>query len=595
VTRDQVIIFGILAAMMTLFLWDRLRYDIVALLALLAAVLTGIIPADKAFSGFSNQVIPLIAGALVVSAAVGRSGLIESCLRRAEPLMRTTSSQVAVLTTAVALLAGFMKNVGALAIFMPVAIQVAQLGRRSASQLLMPLGFAALIGGSMTLIGTSPNILISGLRQELLGAPFEMFDFFPAAAATVVAGLVFLAFGWRLIPRRQPRTPPESLFRVEDYTTEARIPAGASVVGKTVAELEALAENRAAVVAIIRERFRRYVPAGNWTLYEGDVLVLESGPHALEQVVAAAGLELVGSEPLGEKPEDKPQDAESVGSVEAVVTPDSQMIGASTAALQLRERFGVNLLAVSRRGHRTSARLRRVRFRAGDVVVLQGHLAAMPEKLAELGCLPLAARDVQLGRPRKAVLPIAILAAAILAASVEIVPPAVAFVAAAVAVALGRLLTLKEIYTTIEWPILVLLGALIPVGEAVQHTGAAELVASALSTAAGSLPALAVLALVMATTMIVTPFLHHAAAVIVMGPIAASLADRLGLHVDPFLIAVAIGANSDFLSPIGHQCNTLVMGPGGYRFGDYWHLGLPLSLIVLAVGAPMIAVFWPLR
>jgi di/tricarboxylate transporter len=592
VTLDQAVMIAILVAMMVLFVWERFRYDIVALLALLAAVLCGVIPADRAFSGFSNPVIPLIAGALVVSAAVARSGIVEEFLRHAEKLMRTTTSQVLVLSASVALLSGFMKNVGALAIFMPIAIQAARRRGHSPSELLMPLGFAALIGGSMTLIGTSPNILISSLRVELEGAPFEMFDFFPVAFGTVLAALVVLSLGWRLIPRgRQAQVPPEQLFDIEDYTTEARIPAGAPIIGKTVADLEGLAEDQATVAAIIREGFRRYVPAANWTLYEDDVLVLESDPHALERIVAEGGLELVGSKPIS----DRPEDAETIGSIEAVVTGDSQMVGCSPAQLSLRERFGVNLLAISRRGERSVVRMRRFRFRPGDVVVLQGHVATMPERLAELGCLPLAGRNVQLGRKRSTALPLVILAAAVLAASFEIVPVAVAFVAAAVAVAVFRVLTLKEVYDTIEWPILILLGALIPVGEAVQHTGLTDLAAAGLSTLAASLPGDAALAIIMVVTMIATPFLHHAAAVLVMGPIAAGLATRLGYHVDPFLMAVAIGANSDFLSPVGHQCNTLVMGPGGYRFTDYWHLGLPLSIAVVCVAVPLIGFFWPLH
>jgi di/tricarboxylate transporter len=591
-TRDQILIFVILGVMLTLFIWDRLRYDLVALLALLATVLTGIIPGEKAFQGFSNPVIALIAGALVVSAAVGRSGVIEAVIRRIGPWMKSTSAQVTILGSLVAALSGFMKNIGALATFLPVAIQIAQRYDRSPSCVLMPLGFAALIGGSITLIGTSPNILISGIRQQLEGAPFEMFDFLPVGLGITVLGLAFLSFGWRLLPGgRKAATSPDALFKIEDYTTEVRIPAGSPMIGKTVGDLEHLAEGEITVPAIIREKYRRYVPARNWTLFEDDVLVVESDPHVLEKVVASAGLELVGSKQLAEDM----ADSETIGTVEAVVTSDSMMVGQSPADLRLRERFRVNLLAVSRRGRRNVVRLRRAKFQAGDVVVLQGNLDHMPDTLATLGCLPLAARNLQLGRPRKTFLPILILAAAIAAASFELVPAAVAFVTAATAVALFRIVTLREVYDSIEWPILVLLGALIPVGEAVQHTGATDLIAGWLLSVTGSLPGFAVLGVVMATTMLVTPILHHAAAVIVMGPVAASLAQKLGFHIDPFLIAVAIGANSDFLSPIGHQCNTLVMGPGGYRFGDYWRLGLPLSTIVLLVGVPLIVFFWPLK
>jgi di/tricarboxylate transporter len=591
-TTPQILIFAILAAMLVLFLWDRLRYDVIALLALLASVLTGVIPPDKAFSGFSNEVVPLIAGALVVSTAIGNSGLVDSLVRRISPYLKSPDLQVGVLVALVTVLSAFMKNIGALAIFLPVAFQLAQHERRSASEFLMPLSFGSLVGGLATLIGTSPNILIAGIRQELVGTPFSMFDFTPVGAGIAVCGVAFLAFGWRLLPRdRKPQASPETFFKIEDYTAEATLPAGSPMVGRTVGDLEALGEGELRIAAIIREQSRRYVPASGWMLFANDILVIESAPHLLDSVVETAKLELVGSKDLPEETEH----AGDLGNVEAVVTGDSVMVGASSAQLHLRERYGVNLLAMSRRGRRTTARLRSIRFKAGDVVVLQGPLDAMPDTLAALGCLPLAERNLRFGKPRQQVLSLVILAAAMIASALEIVPVAVAFVAAATLVALFRILTLREIYDAIEWPILVLLGALIPVGEAVRHTGATDLIAHWISSLAVLMPGFGALALVMLITMLLTPILHHAAAVIVMGPVAAALAKQLGFAVDPFLMAVAVGAGSDFLSPIGHQCNTLVLGPGGYRFADYWRLGLPLSTIVLVVGVPLIVIVWPLH
>lgn len=591
-TTQQILIFAILAAMLVLFLWDRLRYDVVALLALLAAVLTGIIPPDKAFAGFSNEVVPLIAGALVVSTAIGNSGLVDSLVRRIAPYLKSPDLQVGALVALVTMLSAFMKNIGALAIFLPVAFQLAQREHRSPSEFLMPLSFGSLVGGLATLIGTSPNILIAGIRKELVGEPFSMFDFTPVGAGIAVCGIAFLAFGWRLLPRgRKPQTSPEAVFKLEDYTAEAMVPADSPMVGRTVGDLEALGEGELRITAIIREQSRRYVPASGWTLFENDILVIESAPHLLDSVVETAKLELVGSKDLPSET----QRAGNLGNVEAVVTADSVMVGASSAQLRLRERYGVNLLAMSRQGRRTTARLRSIRFKAGDVVVLQGAVAAMSDTLARLGCLPLAERNLRFGKPRQQVLSLAILAVAMIVSALEIVPVAVAFVAAATLVALFRILTLREVYDAIEWPILVLLGALIPVGEAVRYTGATDLIAGWISSLVVHLPGFGALALIMLITMLLTPILHHAAAVIVMGPVAAALAKQLGFAIDPFLMAVAVGAGSDFLSPIGHQCNTLVLGPGGYRFADYWRLGLPLSTIVLVVGVPLIMVVWPLR
>ncbi len=599
-THQQIIIFAILGGMLVLFVWDRLRYDVVALLALLAAVLTGIIPPEHAFRGFSNEVIPLIAGALVVSAAIGNSGLIEALIRRLSPILATADLQIGVLVAIVTALSAFMKNIGALAIFLPIAIQVAEKNGRSASEFLMPLSFGSLLGGLVTLIGTSPNILIAGIRAQLEGAPFRMFDFTPVGLGIALCGVAFLTFGWRLLPRgRQAPSPKEERFTIGDYTSELSIPLDSPMVGQTVGDLEAKGEGALAVRAVIRGELRHPAPGTDWTLLANDVLVVESDPHLLANIVAAAKLTLVGSKKIpGEVKKELSQEEKSAGRtgvVEAVITENSPMIGASATQLRLRERYGVNLLAMSRRGRRTTARLRRTPFRSGDVVVLQGDRESMTVTLADLGCLPLAERNLRLGKPRQVVLPLLILAAAMIAAASGIVTAAIAFVAAALLIALLGILTLNEIYERIEWPILILLGALIPVGEAVRETGAADLIAGTISMLAAIFPPFAMLGIVLVITMLLTPILHHAAAVIVMGPVAASIATRLGLAIDPFLMAVAVGAGCDFLSPIGHQCNTLVLGPGGYRFRDYWRLGLPLSMIVVAVGVPLIMVFWPLR
>lgn len=590
-TTHQIFAFGILVLMLVLFIWDRWRYDIVALIALMASVACGILPADRAFSGFGNPLLPLIAAVLVVSAAIGKSGIVETLIRPLAQRSSATAVQVLVLTTAVGFLSAIVKNVGALAIFLPIAIQLARRSGRSASSLLMPMAFGSLLGGMMTLIGTSPNLIVSSIRQQAYGAPFRMFDFLPVGLALTLLGILLVTLGWRFIPRRQSQTPPEGQFRIEDSFAEARVPEGSAFIGRTVAELEELAEGDMTVTAILREQDRRYVPAGYWRLYAEDVLVLQCDATVLERVVTKAQLELVGSEDVS------PSDLRTadVVTVEAVVTADSRMAGASPTELRLRQQFGVSLLAASQRGRIARARLRGIRFAVGDVVVLQGNALAMPDALKTLGLLPLAERRLALGRSRDLVMPIVLLLAAVALSATELAPPAIAFTGAAVAIAMLRILTLREIYDSIEWPILILLGALIPVGEAVRDSGSTALVAGALSHLSAILPPLGVLTALVIVTMIVTPLLHHAAAVIIMGPIAVSLAARLGLHGDPFLMAVAVGASCDFLTPIGHQNNALVMGPGGYRFTDYWRLGLPLSILVAAVGPSLIAAFWPLR
>ncbi|HEX3864808.1 MAG TPA: SLC13 family permease [Stellaceae bacterium] len=622
-TRDQILTFAILGGMIVLFLSNRVRFDLVGLLGLLAAVLAGIVPADKAFSGFANPVLPLIGAALVVSAAIGQSGAIEILLRWMNPVLRIKGLQVGLLVACVTILSAFMKNVGALAIFLPAAIQVARRSDRSPSEFMMPLAFASLIGGSSTLIGTSPNLLISSVRQNLEGQPFAMFDFMPVGAGIAIAGVVFLAFGWRLIPQRRGSQGGDVAFKVEDYTSELRVGPNSGYEGRSVGEIEEISGGAITITAVIRANTGRRVPSRHWRLEREDIVVVEAEPQAIEQLARDGNLEVVGSEiaptpqavaapAKDEDDKDKDRDNDkdddtaekpakheprpaALEVAEAVITPGSPLIGRSAVELHLRELYGVNVLAVSRRGKRDRSRLRRLRFQLGDVVVFQGYPDSIYDTLAALGCLPLAERQLKLGRPRRLTLALIILGIAMLVSGFELVPVAIAFVAAALAIALLHLVTLDEAYEAIEWPILVMIGAMIPVGESVSKTGTAELVATGLAHLADILPSYGMLGMILVTTMLITPLLHHAPAVLVMGPIAASLAQKLGYHVDPFLMAVAIGAGSDFLSPVGHQSNTLVMGPGGYRFSDYWHLGLPMSFLVVALGVPLILIFWPLH
>jgi len=589
-TLDQTLAFAIVIAMMALFAWGRWRYDLVAAVALLAAVIVGIVPPDQAFKGFSDDIVIIVASALVVSAAVARSGVVERVVRMLGPYLTTITRQIVALVGSVTLLSGFVKNIGALAMLMPIAFQLARRTGTSPSSLLMPMSFGALLGGIVTLVGTSPNIIVSRVREQLLGEPFNMFDFTPVGAGIAIAGFLFLVFGWRLLPRhRKGAASMDAAFNIEGYTTEVTVPEDSPAAGVTVKALEELGENEIEVITLLRGVTRRYEPAGNVVIKAGDILILQGEPTALERIVALEKLKLTRA---GKSHEiDTPSD--EIGVMEAVITPDSELVGSSVGQLKLFDRHAVNLLAVSRRGRRITHRLRAVKLRAGDVVVLRGNLAAMPETLGELHCLPLAERDLHIGRQRS-LFPITVLAAAMALVAFNVVPVAIAFFGAAVILLLAGSLSLREAYDAIEWPILVMLGALIPVSDALRTTGGTKLIAIWLSDTLAHLPPIGALALLMVAAMAVTPFLNNAATVLVMAPIAASFAAQLGYNPDPFLMAVAIGTACDFLTPIGHQCNTLVMGPGGYRFGDYSRLGLPLSLIVLAIGTPLIAYFWPI-
>ncbi|AWM88590.1 SLC13 family permease [Microvirga sp. 17 mud 1-3] len=591
-TYPQILAFAIVAGMMALFVWGRFRYDVVAAASLLIAVLVGIVPADKAFTGFSDDIVIIVASALLVSAAVAKSGVLEAGLNRIAPYLRTTQIQIVALVAIVTLLSSFVKNIGALAMMIPVAFQIARRTGTPPSSFLMPMAFGSLLGGIVTLVGTSPNIIVSRVREELLGEPFRMFDFTPVGAGIALAGVIFLAFGYRLLPKgRKGAASLDEALNIKDYVTEARVPADSELVGLTVADLRRMANGEVKVAAIIRNETRSSSPLPDATIRENDVLILEGESDALESAVARAGLKLSREHRRPETDED----SDEIGVIEAIVGPNSVLIDLSAERIALYRRFQVNLLAVSRSGVRFKERLRAIILRPGDVLVLQGNLKKLPDTLKDLGCLPLAEREIRLGNARRSLLPLGILAGAMALVAFNILPVAIAFFGAGVLLVLFGSITLREAYETIEWPIIVMLGALIPVSEAIRTTGGTDLIATWLSAAAHMLPPTGALVLIMVAAMAVTPFLNNAATVLVMAPIAASFANQLGFRPDAFLMAVAIGAACDFLTPIGHQCNTLVMGPGGYRFGDYWRLGLPLSIIVIVVGIPLIMLVWPLQ
>ncbi|MEZ5923896.1 MAG: SLC13 family permease [Hyphomicrobiaceae bacterium] len=578
-------------AMLGLFMWGRWRYDLVAVAVLLTAIGLGVVKTDKAFDGFSHPVIVIIAAVLVISKAISRSGVLDGLMRRLLGVAKSTTAQVAVLTTTVSLLSAIIKNVGTLGIFMPLALQTARRSKRPASLYLMPLAFGSLIGGTITLIGTSPNLLVSAIRETATGEPFQMFDFVYVGLPLTLIAIAFLAVAWRVLPAdRTPAASESQRFAIERYTTELQIEKGSPYIGKTVGDLESFDEGSLTVIAIIREAGHHYIPSRTWLLFENDILVVQGGSEAVEAITSEGKLALAGSGEL----ETLKKELGDMEVVEAIVGSESLLVGESARSLGLRQHYETNLLAVSRAGRPITSRLQSHRFEVGDVVLLQGFQKTMVATLAELGCLPLADRKLDLGGERRGAISLGILAIALILMVLHVVPAHVAFFGAAVLIVLSRQISLKAAYESIDGSIIVMLGALIPVGESLKETGLAEYLGEHLATAASLLPGSLSVALILAVAMLVTPILHHAPAVLVMGPIAAAVAERLGYSIDPFLMAVALGAACDFLTPIGHQNNLLVMGPGGYRFGDYWRLGLPLSILVVAAGTPLILWAWPL-
>ena len=584
-TMPQILSFAVIVVMMAAFIWGKLRYDLVAAGALLLSVLVGIVPAQQAFSGFSDDIVIIVASALVVSAAVSRSGVMEAVLTRLAPNVTTPRVQLLILVTVVGVLSAFVKNIGALAIMIPIAFQMARRSNVSPSMFLMPMSFAALLGGLMTQIGTSPNIIVSRLRGELTGKPFEMFDFTVVGLPLLMAGIVFLTlFYWLLPSRKREGLAVGEAVEIKNYTTEATIGEGATVIEKSVGDLQKLGGGRVMVTSIIGPRGNKRIPFPDATLRQGDRLIIEGESEALDRLVEQGRLTL----------SDRANRSRDLTTVEAIIGPASRLVGTTARDYSLFERTRLDLLAVSRRERRFSERLRDIRLEAGDVVLLRGDRTDIGTQLRDLDLLPLAERNIQLGRVRDRLTPIAVLGVAMAVTALGLVPVPVAFFAAAVVIVATGALPLRDIYRQLDGPILVMLAALIPVSDSLRTTGATELIANGLSDIAMGLPPWAALALILVAAMAVTPFLNNAATVLVMAPIAATFASDLGLRPEAFLMAVAIGAGSDFLTPSGHQCNTLVMGPGGYRFGDYWRLGLPLSLLVIFIAVPLLMLAWPM-
>jgi di/tricarboxylate transporter len=585
---QQILAFAVIGLMMAFFIWGRFRYDIVACCALFLAVLLGVVPKDQAFSGFSDDIVIIVGSALIVSAGVARSGVVDIAIKKFFPNLDTLHAQLALLMIVVALLSAFIKNIGALAIMMPVAFQFARKSGASPSKYLMPMAFSALLGGLMTQIGTSPNIVVSRIREELTGTSFTMFDFTPMGAILCVVGIVFLLFFHWLVPSRTKQNQSlEEAVKITNYTSEVSITDESPVLDGPLSALLKLGDGELIATAVLRGT-SRMSPFPDLNLRQNDIVLLEGPSQALDRVVSQGKLKLSGK-PIKEN--GQPQ--VDVISVEAIISQESPLKGLSAKELALSYTRGVNLLAISRRGERLKERLGNLTLMAGDILVLQGTRRNLPSVMQDFMLLPLAQREVLLGTRRRAFIPLTILALAMATTAAGLLPVAVAFFAAALGMVVFRAIPLADIYKSVDGPILVMLATLIPVSDSLRTTGGSELIANWLGNAANGLPAWGALGLILVTAMAVTPFLNNAATVLVMGPIAASFATNLGFKPEAFLMAVAIGAGCDFLTPVGHQCNTLVFGPGGYKFSDYPRLGLPLSLIIILVSIPALLWIWP--
>lgn len=592
-TTDQIILFSLFGFVFAGLLWGKFRYDLVAFTALMGGVVLGVVDTKHAFDGFGHPATIVVALVLVVSAGLVRSGAVFLITRTLVDSTRSLGAHITLMGAVGGILSAFMNNVAALALLMPVDIQTARKAGRGPGLSLMPLSFATILGGMVTMIGTPPNIIIASIRGESLGEPFKMFDFAPVGGIAAIAGLAFVALiGWRMIPQGEDKgAAGDPMADVAQYIAELTLPEGSKHIGKRLFDLHEVADKSdVAILGLVRDGKRRYGTQRNATLRAGDALVLEARPDALDEFRTTLNLDFAETK----RQEALRADGAGLSTIEVVVPAGARIEGKTAQAIGLGWRQRTVLLGISREGKKISRQLRKTEIRPGDILLLltpEGHSHDVAEWL---GCLPLADRGLQVTENSKTWLAIGIFGAAVLAASLGLIYLPVALGVVVVAYVLTNILSVQELYDHIEWPVVVLLGSMIPLGAALEGSGGTELIANSLTSLTAGLPAWAVLTVLMIVTMTLSDVLNNTATTIVAAPVGIQMAQSMGVNPDPFLMAVAVAASCAFLTPIGHKNNTLILGPGGYGFGDYWRMGLPLEILIVAVSIPSILVFWPL-
>ncbi len=587
---EVTLLFALLTGVLVMLIWGRWRYDIVAFAALVIGVIAGLVPGDEAFSGFGHPATIVVALVLVLSRALSNAGVVDLVVHYLVDKSRRLGAHIAVMASLSAALSTLMNNVAALALLMPVDIEAARKAKRTAARTLMPMSFASILGGMVTLIGTPPNIVIAEYRADALGAPYQMFDFTPVGLACAVVGVAFVVLaGWRLLPEGdlQPQSEDGVLT---GYIAELEVPEDSEVIGQRVRELDEAAEdNDAAIIGLVRQGKRMPGFARTVEIRKGDVLVVEANPEGIDSLADALDLELAG------KP--KAEDAETpedLALMEVAVPVGARIAGRSANSLRLLYRHGVALMGVARQGRRFRDRVRKVDIEPGDVLLLMGPSEQLPTVAHWMGCLPLAEKDLPSLQRRKAGVALAIFGAAIILASTGVLDLTIALAAAVVGMVATGIMPLRQLYESIEWPVVVLLGSMIPLGEALESSGGTGLIADTVLRYSEALSPVIILVLLMVVTMTLSAVLNNVATAVIAAPVAVEVAHRLGVNPDTYLMAVAVGASCAFLTPIGHKNNTLILGPGGYRFGDYWRMGLPLEVLIVLVGTPMLLWVWPL-
>ncbi|MBE0577581.1 MAG: SLC13 family permease [Desulfuromonadales bacterium] len=581
----------ILLIAIILFATEWIRMDLVSLMVLLALALTGLVSVEEAFSGFSNPAVVTVAAIFVMSAGIANTGVSGKIGEKVLALAGSDERQLIITIMLVAaLFSAFINNIGATAMLMPVIVTIAQKTRISPSKLLIPLAFGSLLGGVCTLIGTPPNILMNTLLQDYAGESFTMFDFTPVGVVIVVSGTLYMAFiGRFLLPKRKSGTLTE-VYQVKEYITEVEILNGSPLHGQTISQSGFESEFGLKVRAIFRGREKFPFPRRNRKIQQGDTLFLEGDPEAILNLRKKKGLEVV---PERDNPPLANLDKEKLIVVEASLTPTSELVGKSLRDVRFAETHGLTVLAIWRQGSPVVRKVDHVTLKFGDVLLIQGpeekvvHLGKEHEFLLMGGVSPAPYR------PRKAPIAVALLLGMVLLAASGILPIMLSATLGVLLMVLTNCLTAKEAYESIDWSIIVLIAGMLPLGVALEKSGAAALLANLLTGGVGSFGPWAVLATLFLVTSLLTETMSHAAAAVLIAPIAFNAATHLGVDPKPFFMAVAISASSCFMTPISHQSNALVMGPGGYKFFDYTKVGAPLNIVIWILATLIIPLLFP--
>ena len=585
---DQNVLVVTICVLVGLLIWGRWRYDAVTLVALATLVLFDVIPINSAFSGFGHPAVIIVALVLLISRGLQESGFVGLIGGQLSKIPLSENQFLLVILVTAAALSSFMNNIGAMAILLPVTIAVCQQNSWNPPKFLMPLAFASILGGMNTMIGTPPNIIISQYRETYTGTSFNFFDFSFVGVAVSLLGVVFIAFlGYRLVKVRQEAGDEIKLIDLKNYLFEVRVKKDSKAIGKRLSEIKKVAGPETEVLGIVNESGAVSKVSMVTKFAHNQVLVIKTSPDDISRLQSDLDLEI--SEDLNTI---KESDLEEI---EVMVTASSRLIGRKQEFLKRLASEDLALLGLWRQGAKFRTRLSREIFRVGDVLLLGVRSIdeeGVKERIKHLGLMPLMQREMQVIPSRSRLLKsIIFFVTFLLLAAFNVINIVIAFLLCVLAF-IGVKVLNGNLYRSIEWPVIVMLAAMIPIGQALETTGISNNIAMFISGYTEALPVYMIILLILVVTMFVSDIINNAATAIIMAPISANIASQLGAPVEPFLMAVAVGASCAFLSPIGHQCNTLVMAPGGYKFGDYWRLGLPLEIVIAAISVPMIMYVW---